>query len=128
IACANIANLQIARVARRSREYAVRSALGAARGHIIRQSLTETLLLGAIGGAVGLVVASWCNDFLGRSIIIGDRSGVEIPINWRILGFATAISVAAGAISGLFPSWMATRADVNRGLKQNARGTADRSQ
>jgi predicted permease len=128
IACANIANLQLARVARRSREYAVRAALGAGRRQILRQSLTESLLLGAIGGAVGLVVAWWCNGLLGRSIVIGERSGVDIPINWTILGFAIAVSIAAGTVSGLFPSWMATRSDVNQALKQNARGTADRSQ
>jgi len=128
IACANIANLQLARVARRSREYAVRAALGAGRRQILRQSLTESLLLGAIGGVVGLVVAWWCNGLLGRSIVIGDRSGVDIPLNWTILGFASAVSIAAGALSGLFPSWMATRSDVNQALKQNARGTADRSQ
>jgi putative ABC transport system permease protein len=128
IACANIANLQIARVSRRSREYAVRSALGAARGHLLRESLTESLLLGVIGGGVGIVVAWWCNGYLGRSIAIGDRLGFDIPLNWSILGFATAISVGAGAISGLFPSWMATRADVNQALKQGSRGTSSRSQ
>jgi putative ABC transport system permease protein len=128
IACANLANLQIARVARRSREYAVRSALGAGRMRILRQSLTESLLLGAIGGAVGLVIGWWCNGLLGRWIVIGDRSGVDIPLNWTILGYATAIAVAAGAVSGFLPSWMATRADVNHALKQGARGTADRSQ
>ena len=128
IACANIANLQIVRVAHRSREYAVRSALGAGRLRILRQSLTESLLLGAIGGAVGLVIGWWCNGLLGRSIVIGDRSGVDIPLNWTILGYATAIAVVAGAVSGFLPSWMATRADLNHALKQNARGTADRSQ
>ncbi len=128
IACANIANLQIARVAQRSREYAVRSALGAARRHLMRQSLTESLVLGAIGGGLGIVVARWCNDFLGRSIVIGDRAGAVIPLNWTILGFATAISVGAGVVSGLVPSWMATRGDFNLALKQGSRGTASRSQ
>ena len=128
IASANIANLQLARVARSTREYAVRSALGAGRWQILRQALTESLLVGAIGGAVGLVVAWWCNDLLGRSIVIGAQSGVEIPINWTVLGYATLISVGSGLVSGLLPSWMATRADVNHALKQNSRGTADRSQ
>jgi putative ABC transport system permease protein len=128
IACANIANLQIARVSQRSREYAVRSALGAARRRLLRESLTESLLLGMIGGGVGIVVACWCNGYLGRSIVIGDRAGFDIPLNWPILGFATAISVGAGAISGLFPSWMAARADVNQALKQGSRGTSSRSQ
>jgi putative ABC transport system permease protein len=73
-------------------------------------------------------VAWWCNDLLGRSIVIGDQSGVDIPLNWTILGFASAVSVAAGILSGMFPAWMTTRADVNQALKQNARGTADRSQ
>ena len=128
IASANIANLQLARVARSSREYAVRSALGAGRWHILRQALTESLLVGGIGGALGLVVAWWGNDLLGRAIVIGDRSGVDIPLNWTILGFATLVSIGAGLVSGLLPSWMATRSDVNHVLKQNARGTADRSQ
>jgi predicted permease len=128
IACGNIANLQLARVAGRSREYAVRAALGAGRRRILRQSLTESLLLGVVGGAVGVVVAWWCNGLLGASIVIGDRAGVEIPFNWTVLGFASAASVAAGILSGLVPSWMAARADLNQALKQNARGTADRSQ
>ncbi len=128
IACANIANLQLARVARRGRELAVRAALGAGRFHLLRQSLVETLLLGALGGAVGLLVAVWCNDFLGRSIVIGDQSGVEIPLNWTILGYAMAISLAAGIAAGLFPSWMATRAEVGGALKQGGRGTAGGSQ
>ena len=63
-----------------------------------------------------------------RQGLIGDRSGVDIPLNWTILGYATLISIGAGVVSGLLPSWMATRADVNQALKQNARGTADRSQ
>jgi predicted permease len=128
IACANLANLQLARVAGRGREYAVRSALGARRGRLLRQSLTESLLLGAIGGAVGLVVAWWCNGFLGMSIVIGDRAGVDIPFNWTILGYATALSVGAGMLAGLFPAWMSACADVIRALKQSQRGTADRSQ
>jgi putative ABC transport system permease protein len=128
IACANLANLQLARMAGRGREYAVRSALGARRWRLLRQSLTESLLLGAMGGAVGVVVAWWCNGFLGTSIVIGDRAGVDIPFNWTILGYATALSVGAGVIAGLFPAWMSARADVIRGLKQSQRGTADRSQ
>jgi predicted permease len=128
IACANLANLQLARMAGRGREYAVRSALGARRWRLLRQSLTESLLLGAMGGAVGVVVAWWCNGFLGMSIVIGDRAGVDVPFNWTILGYATALSVGAGMIAGLVPAWMSARGDVIRGLKQSQRGTADRSQ
>jgi predicted permease len=102
--------------------------MGAGRGRILRQSLTETLLVGAIGGAVGLLVAWWGNGLLGRSIVIGDRAGVDIPLNWTILGYATALAVAAGAISGIVPAWMATRGDVNHALKGRTPGSADRSQ
>jgi predicted permease len=80
-----------------------------------------------MGGALGILVAWWCNGYLGRSIVIGDRAGVEIPLNPTILGFAIVLSLAAGAVSGLFPAWMATRADVANALKGRTRG-ADRSQ
>jgi len=129
IACANIANLQLARMAGRSREYAVRTALGAGRRRILRQALTESLLLGLFGGAAGVLLAWWCNGLMGGSIVIGGQRGVDIPLDWTSLGYALVVSLLAGAISGVVPSWVAARADVNQALKQSLRGgTPDRSQ
>jgi predicted permease len=125
IACANIANLQIARGARRSREFAVRAALGAGRHRILRQSLTESLLLGLAGGLAGLVVAWWGNELLGRSIIIGEQ-GVEIPLNLTILAYTATLSILAGVAAGVVPSWVKA-GDLGATLKQGSRGTEDRS-
>jgi predicted permease len=126
IACANIANLQIARAARRSREFAVRAALGAGRRRILRQSLTESLILGFGGGLVGLVLGWWGNDFLGKSIIIGER-GVDVPLNLTILAYAATLSIVAGVVAGVVPSWMQASSDLGQTLK-GSRGGEDRSQ
>jgi putative ABC transport system permease protein len=129
IACANLANLQFARAAGRAHEYAIRTALGAQRARLIRQLLTESLLLALIGGACGIMLALWCNSALGKHIIVAGQSGLALPLDLRVLGFALGVSVVTGVAFGLAPAWAASRADVNHNLKQTARGaTADRSQ
>jgi putative ABC transport system permease protein len=128
IACANLANLQLARAAANARAFAVRVALGASRATLIRQSLAESLLLAFAGGVLGLVIASWANDLLGRQIAIGP-GGLEISLDLSVFSFALLASLAAGAIFGTLPAWIASRVDVNEVLKSQARGsTGNRSQ
>jgi putative ABC transport system permease protein len=123
IACVNVANLMLARAAARQRELAVRAALGASRWRVIRQLLTESLLLFAAGGALGLLIAQWTVDlilvFAADSI---PRSG-EIAIDYRVLAFTLTVSALTGIIFGLAPAIQSSRADVQETLKDTARTT-----
>lgn len=123
IACSNLANLQMARAASRLRDLAIRSALGASRWMLIKQQLIESMLLSAIGGVFGLMIAGWSNDLIGRNIKLGLYSTLKLPIDSRVLGFTAAISILAGLGFGLIPAWLASRTDVNEALKQQSRGT-----
>jgi putative ABC transport system permease protein len=129
IACANLANLQFARTAVRGREFAIRGALGAPRARLLRQLLTESLLLALLGGAVGLVLADWSNTLLSRQFVVEGETVLKLPLNLRVLGFALAASTLSGLVFGLVPAWLASRTDINDALKQGSRGTTgDRSQ
>jgi predicted permease len=123
IACANLANLQMARAAGRLRDLAIRSALGASRGQLIRQQLVESLLLSITGGVLGLFVANWSNHIIGRNIRLGLFSTLDLPIDGRVLAFNAAISIIAGLGFGLVPAWLAARTDINDILKQQTRGS-----
>jgi putative ABC transport system permease protein len=123
IACANLANLQLARAATRSREYAVRGALGASRWQLMRPLLVESVLLALCGGVLGLLVAAWGNDFIGSRMQIGDQTGTRLPLDLRVLGFAFLVSLLAGVVCGTVPAWSAARLNVNDTLKQGGRGT-----
>lgn len=123
IACANLANLLFARNVARHREHAIRTALGASRVQLVRQSLTESLVLAVLGGALGLLVAQWGNAFLGSQLLAINPDGPEIPIDWRVAGFAAAASLLSGTGFGLLPALFASRTDVNDALKQGARGS-----
>jgi len=130
IACVNLANLQLARTVSRMREHAIRVALGASRAQLMRQLLAESILLSVAGGALGLLVAVWGNRLLGSRIQMGVDSdaGVSLPMDYRVLGFTLAVSVATGIAFGLMPGWVASRTDVSPAIKQGGRGTAgDRS-
>lgn len=122
IACANLANLQFTRTTSRAREHAIRAALGASRWQVMRALLTESLLLGLVGGALGILVAVWCNDLLGRHVAIGRDTGLALPLDLRVLGFTLATSLLSGLAFGLIPAWLAARADVNDTLKLGSRG------
>ena len=123
IACANLANLQMARAAVRLRDLAIRSALGASRWMLIKQQLIESLVVSVAGGLLGLLIANWSNELIGRNIKLGLTSTLELPIDGRVLGFTAGISILAGLGFGLIPAWLASRTDVNEALKQQSRGT-----
>ncbi len=128
IACANLANLQLARGAARAWEFAIRAALGASRGTLLAQFLFESLVLSLAGGVLGVMIATWVNDLLGRRFDIAAGEGVAIALDWKVLGFALAISLLASLLAGSLPAWLSSRADVNGALKQQSRGsTGDRS-
>lgn len=121
IVCVNVANLLLVRVTARSRELAVRTALGAGRSHLIRQMLTESLLLAAAGGAAGLLLASWSMNLL-RVLLPPElpRLG-EIQIDSGVVAFALAVSGAAGLLFGLLPALRACGVNVNDSLKSGSR-------
>jgi len=125
IACVNLANLQLARTLTRSREYAIRIALGASRGQLVRQLLAESVLLSVAGGALGIIVANVGNRLLGNRVqTTPDAIGIEMPLDHRVLGFTFIAAVMTGVIFGLMPALMASRTDVNAAVKQGGRGTA----
>jgi len=119
IACANIANLQLARAATRRREIAVRMALGAGGVRIARQLLVESSMLGLVGGAVGALLAVWGVDLLVAALPENLLPSVtEIEVDWRVLVFAFGAAIATGLMFGLAPSWQARKVDVNSTLKE----------
>jgi len=121
IACANLANLLLARAAGRQREIAVRLAVGASRGRIVRQLLVETLCLSVLGGLGGLALAFWGDRAL-LAVFVPPDSGLQISPapDLRILLFTLAVTVATGLVFGLVPALKTTRPDVGRTLKDEA--------
>jgi predicted permease len=124
IACANIANLLLARAAGRQREIAVRTALGAARGRIVRQMLTESMELAAAGGLLGILLADWCFNFLKNLIPEELSHTVSLTLDGRVLAFAVAISLASSLLFGVAPALQISRTDLNGVLKEGGRGNA----
>jgi predicted permease len=130
IACANIAGLLVARAAVRRRETAIRQALGATRGRLVRQWLTESVLLGVIGGAFGLLLALWANDLLTSYAGGTPLASLDLRLDYRVLAFTLAVSVATGIVFGLAPALQASRLDILTTLKTEdalARSGARRS-
>src|SRR5262245_11307217 len=123
IACANIANLLLARASGRRKEIALRLCLGAGRARLIRQLLTESLLLAIMGGIFGLLFASW-----GRHLLLAIMStglapiSLEVRTDYRVLGFTGSVSILTAILFGLAPAFRATRVDLIPALKDNARG------
>lgn len=126
IACANLANLMLARATAREREIAVRLAIGASRWRVVRQLLAESLLLSAVGGLGGLLVARWLSRFLLTLMTTdSNRLFVELPTDWRIFAFTGSLAVLTCVIFGLTPAIRATASEPGAAMKAGSRGSTD---
>jgi putative ABC transport system permease protein len=121
IANANVANLLLARASARGKEIALRAAMGASRGRIIRQLLTESLLLSGLGGVLGLLIAQWGTEALIKTVPQNIPRIGTIQLDASVLGFTLLISLATGVIFGLVPAWQASHVDLNSSLKSGTR-------
>jgi putative ABC transport system permease protein len=127
IACANVANLMLARALSRRREIALRVALGVGRGRLMAQLLTESVLLAALGGVAGVAIAQGGSRILA-SVFLRDKASVDVATDWRTLGFAALVALTAGLVTGLAPAIQSGRSDLALMLKSGAReGTHQRS-
>ncbi|MCI0389836.1 MAG: ABC transporter permease [Acidobacteria bacterium] len=123
IACANVINLLLARSLAREREIAIRTALGAGRSRLMRQLLTESLLLAGLGGLLGLAFAAVWLRLLKVLIRAELPAWIAINIDWRVLAFTLAVSILTGLIAGLAPALQASKPDLNELLKESAKGS-----
>lgn len=127
IACANVANLLLARAASRQKEIGVRLALGASRFRLVRQMLTESVLLSTVGGLLGIVFALWIKDGL---LSVGNWGGdgmvaLNPTLDWRVFGFTLGLSLLTGLLFGSAPSWRATKVDLTPALKDTGRSSSN---
>ena len=124
LACANIANLMLARSSARQREMGVRLALGAGRGRVLRQVLTESLMLAAIGGSIGLLLG-----YLGRTALpklllnSWEREGMNVSFDWRVFSFTAGVTLATGVLFSIAPAWSATRAEIGTAIKDGGKAS-----
>lgn len=118
LACVNLSGLLFARAAARQREVSIRLAIGAGRGRLVRQLLTESLLLAAIGGTLGLVLAGWFNEKLMALFVNGRSFTVSVAPDWRVFAFTGVVSLVACAVAGLAPALHAVRVNLNPTLKE----------
>jgi predicted permease len=128
IACANVANLVLAKTLARKKEIAIRTSLGASRAAVLRQILAETLLLSLAGGALGLFLARFCITLIQKFLTDRLPSSTEITLDAPVLAFTVFLALLAGILAGLLPAVRFTRTDVNEALKQGqSRGSSDSS-
>jgi putative ABC transport system permease protein len=123
IGCANVANLLLARATGRAREVSIRAALGASRLRVIRQLLTESILLALMGGVAGVLLAAWCVPILLAMSPADIRDFASIGVNRDVLGFSIVVSVLSGILFGLAPALHASRGNLNEYLKEGERGS-----
>jgi putative ABC transport system permease protein len=121
IACANVANLQLARSVGRGRETAIRAALGASRGRIVRQLLTESLVLSVVGGLIGLLLAAICTDLIVKFVPTNIPRINEVGIDKTVLAFSLGLSLLTSMLFGLAPALQSSRFDLNSALKDAGR-------
>src|SRR3982751_5410101 len=121
IACANVANLLLARSATRQKEIAIRAAMGASRMRVLRQMLTESILLSAIGGAAGLLLSIWLTDLLMSMLPEGAPRIEQAGIDYHVLAFALGVSAVTGILFGIVPALQASKLNVTSALKEGGR-------
>jgi putative ABC transport system permease protein len=132
IACINVMNMQFARASLRAKELAIRSSLGATRVRLIRQMLTESLLVAAIGGALGVGIAFWTTDYLNVYVHSGDQntripSWMTFDIDVMVLAIVVGAAIFSAIVSGFVPAWMSSRASAIDALKEGGRGNTGRA-
>ena len=124
IACANIANLLLARSATRQREMAARTALGASRARLVRQVLVESVVLSTVGGAAGILGAIWAVQVIQRALPPNVLPVPNVPVDATVLAFAAGLTVLTGLLFGVAPAWRVANVDINEVLKQAGRGSS----
>lgn len=127
IACVNVVNLMLVRATTRKKEMALRAALGAGRGRLVRQMLTESLLLTFVGGILGLILSVICVSLITKLIRLDLPQWMEITVDSRVLIFTLTISILAGLASGLAPALQASKTDLNEHLKEGGKGSGGSS-
>jgi putative ABC transport system permease protein len=125
IACANLANLLAVRGAARAREFAIRAAMGAGRGQIVRQLLLESFVISAIGGVLGLVFATWGRDALVAFAPAGAPRFEGIGFDWRVMAFTFLLATLTTILFGLWPAWQAARTDISVALQAGSFGSSE---